>query len=130
MPNTYTYSGVAQFRDQNVTAQAGGAIASSASANASIATATLPNSAALYEVSVFAFLSGTVTAADASNMVLKQGSTVLMTLPVVQAVASGVTPVVVVVNSAAGATVNVSVGAGTPGGSCGYNAAVVARQVG
>jgi hypothetical protein len=129
MPTTYTYSGVAQFRDQNPTAQAGGA-ATGPAANASLTTATLPNGNAIYEVSVFAFLSGTVTAADASNMVLKQGSTVLMTLPVVQAVASGIVPVVVVVNSAAGTAINVSVGAGTPGGSCGYNAAVVARQVG
>ncbi len=124
----FTPTAVTSVRDFNPTVQSGAA-ATGPSANASLTTITLPNGNALYEVSVYAFLSGTVTAADASNMVLKQGSTVLMTLPVVQAVANNVQPLVVVVNAAAGATINVSVGAGTPGGSCGYNAALVARQI-
>lgn len=118
---------VLNVRDLNVTTQAGTSVTGT-SAAAVLVTLNLPSATALYEITILSGVSGTVTATEANNMLLKQGSTTLMTLPVAQLAGTMLTTVVVV-NSAVSQSVTVVVGAATPGASAGYNANAVARQI-
>jgi hypothetical protein len=124
----YTPSAVINVRDLAPTVQ-GGTTVTGTSAGTVLATLVLPNTAALYEVTVYGFVSGTVTATEANNIIVKQGATTLSTVPVVQSATVGAVPFVLVVNSANGTTITVNVGAATPGGSAGYNVSAVARQI-
>lgn len=124
----YTPAAVINTRDLATTAQAGTTVTGT-SAGTTLVTVNLPNNNALYELAVYAFVSGTVTATEANNMLLKQGSTTLLTLPVVQSNAVGPVPVKVIVNSAVSTSITVVVGAATPGASAGYNASVIATQI-
>lgn len=124
----YTPTATLPVRDLNTTV-AGGTTVTGTSASAVLLTVTLPNTAALYELTVYSFVAGTVTATEANNMLLKQGSTTLLTLPVAQSASVVVPPTVVVVNSAVSPTITVVVGAATPGASASYNCNVIARQI-
>lgn len=124
----YTADAVISTRDLNTTVQ-GGTTVTGTSAGTTLVTVTLPSINQLYEVAVYAFVSGTVTATEANNMVLKQGTTTLMTLPIVQSASVGPVPVKVIVNSGTSQTITVVVGAATPGASAGYNVSVVATQI-
>lgn len=125
----YTPTQFANLRDSSPTVQ-GGASSTGPAANATLVTLTLPNNTALYELTIYSYVSGTVTATEAGNMSVKQGSTVLMTLPVAQSNAVIGAPVSIIVNAAVGTTVTGVVGTATPGASAGYNIHIVARQVG
>lgn len=123
----YTPNATINVRDLNPTVGAGTSVTGT-SAAAVLITVNLPNTAALYEMIIVTSVGGTVTSTEANNMVLKQGSTTLMTLPVAQSAGSSSTTTVIV-NSAVSTSITVVVGAATPGASASYNVSAVARQV-
>jgi len=124
----YLPSATVNYADTNATVQ-GGTTVTGTSANATLVTLTLPNNTALYKLRIVVFVSGTVTATEANNMILTQGSTTLMTLPVIQSASAGPVVVEPIVNAAVSQTIAIKVGAATPGASAGYNVSVVAIQV-
>lgn len=128
---TLTYSGVAQFRDQNATAQNGGSATNPTAATA-ITSITIP-AAGMWEVQVWAFFSGTIAAGDLNNMNVKQGATVRWTaLPLVAAAATTQpqTPFTLVLACNTGDVVSVTAVGNASGASAVYNAGLTARQVG
>lgn len=121
----------AAFRDQAVTAQAGGS-ATNPTANAVIATVAIP-SAGLWEITVYAFLSGTIAAGDLSNMQVRQNATVrfnALPLPAVAATTSSVPPFTMVVKCSVNDTVSVNAVGAASGAAAVYNAGLVARLIG
>ena len=127
-------SGVAQYRDGEITAQVGTSTAAPA-AGATVATVT-PGTAGLWEVSGTVSIGGnTVTAADTNNMQLRQTSTVVLTaIPIgvatgTAAASANVPFGPVVLNLTAANTVNV-IAVGNATASSIYGAQIICRRIG
>lgn len=116
-------------RDQQPTVQNGGS-QTNPTANTAVASVTIP-SAGNWEVTAYAFFSGTIAAGDLNNMGIFQGSTNRMTLPLpaVAQTAQPVLPIPVVITCNVGDVIAIKAVGNASGASAVYNAAVVARQV-
>ena len=116
-------------RDQQATLQNGGS-QTNPTANTVVASVTI-GVAGNYEITSYAFFSGTIAAGDLNNMGVFQGSTNRFTLPLpaVAQTAQPVLPIPIVINCASGDVIAIKAIANASGASAVYNAAVTARQV-
>lgn len=116
-------------RDQAPTVQNGGT-QTNPTANTAIASVTIPF-AGNWEITSYAFFSGTIAAGDLNNMGVFQGSTNRFTLPLpaVAQTSQPVLPIPTVIACAAGDVIAIKAVANASGASAVYNAAVTARNV-
>lgn len=116
-------------RDQTPTVQNGGS-ATNPTAGTAVASATV-TAQGNWEVTAYAFFSGTIAAGDLNNIGVYQGTVLKFTLPLpaVAQTAQPVLPIPIVLSCNSGDVIALKAIANASGVSAVYNAALVCRQV-